>query len=501
MSQQYIPPTTGRLMDGRELRVAEDGVHLEERIYPLARIQEAALIFLRPETIALRLSDVGQVEYSFARAGDGAAALEALYRLRPDLRRADAPAPAAQAPASYFTPAAPPPVSLSQSTAQAPLAGQPFSAPGYAGYSPPRPPFAPPAPPLPPAGFPQQTLDAYGPDPNRVFAELTPTPRTANQLIGSAFRLFGKRLGSLLALTAVVAVLPSVIAGLLDAVVAVLSGDNPLTGAPNPIDTFQQALNSPATATAASASATPTTLDTAISLLSLATIALILIAGAWSQAALSVGAREAQLGRPISIRICAREGLARLWPTFWALAFLYGALAVIAIPGFGLALAFAVAPSAPGTPLPSADAVVFFVVAGLISLLTLALVAYVWSRVALYPTAAALGLPQPLRLSLALTSFGWGRVFWSLLVVTVIAAMLTVPASASQVYSAALASIILSPLAQFFAGPVNALIRVGTLYDQRLRREGYRLFVSEGVTPPSASAAQAASGRHTEIGG
>ncbi len=197
---------------------------------------------------------------------------------------------------------------------------------------------------------------------------------------------------------------------------------------------------------------------------------------------------------------CAREGWKRLWRTFWALAFLYGVLAIIAIPGFGFALAFALTPSAPGAPISSADTVVLFVFAAISGVVTLLIVAYLWSRFALYPIAAALGLPQPMRQSYVMTSFGWRRVFWALLFVTVIAGILTFAASATQLISVALASILLAPLAQLFAGPVNALIRVGTLYDQRLRREGYALFVSEGVTPPDTATAPA-SERHTEVGG
>jgi hypothetical protein len=289
--------------------------------------------------------------------------------------------------------------------------------------------------------------------------------------------------------------------GLLNAYLTVLSGVNPLAGAPNPIDIFMQALNNPSAATATSATAAPTTLDTTVSLLTLGAIALLLIAGAWGQAALTVGAREAALGRPISIGACARTGLARLWPTFWALAFLYGVLGLVAIPGLGFALSFALAPNTPDAHVPSSDAVAFYIIGGIIGALTLLLVAYLWSRFALYPTAAALGLPQPLRLSLTLTAFGWWRVFRALIVVTLIAAALTIPATAAQVYSAALAGVILSPLAQFFAGPINALIRVGALYDQRLRSEGYRLFISEGVTPPAASTAPATGERRTGIGG
>ncbi|MDE3228500.1 MAG: hypothetical protein KGO05_01365 [Chloroflexota bacterium] len=491
MSQQHVPPTSGRLIDGRELRVTEDGVQVEERAYPLSRIQEASLLFQHPETIALRLSDVGQVEFSFARQGDGLTALEALYRLRPELRRADAPTPAVHAPAGYFAPVAPPPPPGPQPQA----ARQPLGAPGYTGYAPS--PFAP----APPAAFPQQAIDAYGSDPNRAHAGLTPQPRTAGQLIGAAFRLFGRRLGPLLALAAVVSVAPAVIVGLLNAYIAALSGDNPLAGAPNPVDIFMQALNNPSAATATSATAAPTTLDTIVSLLTLAIIALLLIAGAWGQAALTVGAREAALGRPIAIGACARAGLARLWPTFWALAFLYGALGLVAIPGLGFALSFALAPNTPEAHVAPSDAVAFYTIGGIIGALTLLLVAYLWSRFALYPTAAALGLPQPLRLSLTLTAFGWWRVFRALVVVTLVAAALTIPASAAQIYSAALAGVILSPLAQLFAGPINALIRVGALYDQRLRLEGFRLFISEGVTPPTASTAPATSERGTGVGG
>lgn len=490
MSQQSIPPTIGRLVDGRELRVAEDGVHVADHVYPLALIREAYLLYLSPETIALSLSNVGLVEFSFERQGDGVAALEALYRLRPELRRADAPTPAPEAPEGYFKPVEP----ESPLVPMEPYAAQPIPAPGYpaAGQLPP---YRQPAAPM---EFPEQTLAAYGPEPNRAYAELTPTPRTTGQLIAATFRLFGKRLGPLLALAAIVSSVPSIFIGILEAILSALSGINPLAGAPSPMDTFQQALNG--TSATVPASATPSTLDAAISLLSLAAIMLTLVAGAWSQAALTIGAREATLGRPISLLACAREGWKRLWPTFWALAFLYVVLAIIAIPGFGFALAFALTPSAPGAPISSADAAALYVFAAISGAVTLVIVAYLWSRFALYPTAAALGLPQPLRQSYFLTTYGWWRVFWSLLIVTLIGGVLIISASATQLISVALASILLAPIAQLFAGPMNALIRVGTLYDQRLRREGYALFVNEGVTPPDTDTAPA-SERHTEVGG
>ena len=500
MSQQFVPPTAGRLVDGRELRVTEAGVSIGERMHPLARIQEARLLFLRPETIGLRLADIGQVEYSFARQGDGEAALEALYQLRPDLRRDDAPAPAPEAPADYFKPVEEPQPLAPPAVAPAP--GVPYGAPrpGYPAMAPLTPQYTRP---LGPALFPPQVIEAYGPEPNRTHAELTPAPRTAGQLIGSAFRLFGKRLSALLALALLVATLPSIITALLDAIVTALGGVNPLAGAPNPLDALQQVANGQSATATAAATTTATPLDAALSLLSLAAVVLALLVAAWSQAALTVGAREATLGRPVSVRACAREGLTRLWPTLWSLFFLYGVLGVIAIPGFGLALAFVLGPTDPAVSaqVSAQDTTAFAIIAGIIAAATILIVAYLWTRFALYPTAAALGLPQPLRLSLSLSSFGWWRIFSALLVVTLVASLFIIPASAAQLYSVALATVALAPLAQLVAGPLGALIRVGVLYDQRLRREGYALFLQEGLAQPVASSAPHTPEQRTEVGG
>lgn len=504
MSQQFVPPTAGRLVDGRELRVTEAGVSIGERLHPLARIQEARLLFLRPETIGLRLADIGQVEYSFERQGDGVAALEALYLLRPDLRRSDAPAPAPEAPPGYFTPVAqqptPPAPPAPPAMAQAP--GVPYGAPlpGYPPVAPLTPQYARP---LGPALFPPQVIEAYGPDPNRSHAELTPKPRTAGQLIGAAFRLFGKRLSALLALALLVATLPSLIVALLDALVTALSGVNPLAGAPNPLDALQQVANGQTVTSTAPTTTGSTSLDIAVSLLSLLAVVLSLLVAAWSQAALTVGAREATLGRRISVRACAREGLTRLWPTLWSLFFLYGVLGIIAIPGFGLALAFVLGPNEPGlsAQVTAQDATAFAIIAGIIAAATILIVAYLWTRFALYPTAAALGLPRPLRLSLSLSSFGWWRIFSALFVVTLVASLFTIPASAAQLYSVALATVALAPLAQLIAGPLGALIRVGILYDQRLRREGYALFLQEGIAQPAATPAPPTPEQRTGIGG
>ncbi|HZC06386.1 MAG TPA: hypothetical protein VE338_12185 [Ktedonobacterales bacterium] len=502
MSQQFVPPTQAPLIDGRVLRVEEDGVHLGERFHPLAQIEEARLLFLRPETIGLRLARVGLAEYSFARPGDGVAALETLYYLRPELRRVDAPAPVAEAPAGYFAPiATPPPLPPPPQAAPSPYAptqpGTPFGAPARSDF-PMAPQFARPAGSVP---FPAQTLEAYGAEPNRTHAGLTPVPRTASQLIGATFRLFGKRLAPLIMLALLVAALPSMALALLDAILSALSGVNPLAGAPNPINSLQQAVNGQTTSITTTTTTAATSVDALIGLLSLVVVVLTLLVAAWSQAALTVGARQALLGRPISPRDCAREGFARVWPTLWALFFLYGMLALIAVPGLGLALTFVLAPYTPGISnqiSPEAGAA-FTVIACILAVAVLALVAYLWTRFALYPTAAALGMPQPLRLSLTLTSFGWWRAFRALFVVTLMTGLLIIPAGAAQLLSVAVATVALAPLAQLITGPLGALIRVSVLYDQRLRREGYALFVQEGVAIPPSEPSSPASESPTGV--
>ncbi len=83
MSEAWTPLARVRLIDGRELVIAPDAARVGEQSFAIARIQEARLLFLRPETIGLRMADVGLVEYTVARPGDGQVALDAIYQLRP----------------------------------------------------------------------------------------------------------------------------------------------------------------------------------------------------------------------------------------------------------------------------------------------------------------------------------------------------------------------------------------------------------------------------------
>ena len=472
MSDARAPLARVRLLDGRELVIEPDAARVGERVYLMSRIQEARLLFLQPETIGLRMADIGLVEYSVARPGDGQVALEAIYRARPDLRRADAAAPAPFAPPGYHAtpPAAPPPPWPAPPQQDGPAGVFPAPPPGvyvYPGAQPwPAPPRATP--------FPPQVMGAYGPEPERRYATLSPTPRRAGQLAGATFRLVALRFGPLLALAALVVLLPYVALGGLAIAVSVISGQNPWAGEPNPLTPLA----------AASAQATP---DLAQALSLLALVAGLALAG-WTVATLTVAARDVALGRPLAVFARAREGAQRLWPVISTLIITDIILLVIAIPGLGVALGMILVVLQPpvGTPpIPAGGAVAIIALAVCLALATLAALAWVWPRVALAPTAAALGLPAPFRTAWGLAQGGAWRILGALVLVGIVTTALTIPAALSQFWSSGLASLLIIPLAQLISAPLTALVRTLALYDQRLRREGYALFQQEGVIPPA----------------
>jgi hypothetical protein len=490
VSDAGAPLARVRLMDGRDLTITPDAARVGDRTHLIARIEEARLLFLQPETIGLRMADVGLVEYTVARPGDGQVTLDAIYHVRPELRRPDLEPPAPEAPPGFQVPAAP--------TLETATPMPPFAAPGMypPGVYPPQPagvyppgvhPFPVMAPPAsaPPAPFPERVTAAYGPRPNQRHATLTPTPRTAGQLISATFRLVARRFGLFALLALLIVFLPNLALGALSVATSALSGQDPFAAAPNPLTQLQQALNgqTPATPTT---TATPG--DALAGLLSLIILAGTLVLTGWSVAALTVAAREADLGRPASALSCAREGWRRLWPALWALILTEAMLFTIAVLGLGfsLGLILAVVEPQPGTPpLPSSAGLVVSVMAGGLALLTLALLAWLWPRLALAPAAAALGIPAPIRSGWRLASGGAWRILLALLAVGVVTSALSIPAALSQFISNGWSALLIIPIAQMIVAPLSALVRVVALYDQRLRREGYTLFLSEAIQPPA----------------
>ena len=484
MSDALAPLARIPLLDGRELVITPDGARVGERIYLMSRIQEARLLFLNPETIGLRMADIGLVEYSVARPGDGQRALDALYYLRPELRRADAPTPAPFPPPGFqaTTPVTPgtPTARLTQTPgwdAAPALQRQPA-----ARTSPPPGDFPyPPAPPPPPhpIPFPSQVIQAYGPEPQRRYATLSPTPRSAWRLARATYALAVRHLWPLLALSLLVAVGPNVALGLLSVAVALISGQNPWAATPNPL------------AIQPTTSTQPPPSDIAQALALIGLVAGLLVMG-WTVATMTVAARDLALGRPLAIGARAREGAQRIWPVISTVIITDFILLAIAVPGLGFAFALvvvAVQPP-PGTPpiTPTETAVVIALAVGL-ALGTLALLAWLWPRIALAPTAAALGLVAPFRTAWGLAQGGVWRILGALLAVSVVTTALVVPATLAQFYSDGLAAVLLIPLAQLVSAPLTALVRTLALYDQRLRREQYALFLQEGVTPPATPGA------------
>src|SRR5215472_13317620 len=160
MSEQNTGDRTSAavpLRDGGELRVDAEGVHVRETRYGLEQIQDARQVSPDPETIGLRVEDVGLISVVPVRVGDAAVALDALYRLRPDLR------PAGWALPTYWPSAYGPP-------------------PGYA---------PPPGYPLwPYAGAPLYPGYAIVPGTPVRRGGLAPWPQSIGDVLGTIFRLY-----------------------------------------------------------------------------------------------------------------------------------------------------------------------------------------------------------------------------------------------------------------------------------------------------------------------
>ncbi|HEX9038975.1 MAG TPA: hypothetical protein VF808_18480 [Ktedonobacterales bacterium] len=477
MNDAQAPLARVRLIDGRELVIWPDAARVGERVHLLSRISEARLLFLQPETIGLRMADIGLAEYSVARPGDGQMALNAIYSLRPDLRRADAPAPAPAPPPGYLvTPPAPEAVWPGIAPRAYGVAGMeagafPAPPPGaypYPAYQPPPEPRA-----LP---FPPQVAQAYGPQPERRYATLTPAPRAARQLIGATFQLVRQRFGPLLSAAVLFALLPNLILGALAVVVTVTSGQSPWAPASNPLTAQAPSATQPAPSDMAQA-------------LTLITLILGVLFTGWSVAALTLVARDLTLGRPVAIWARALEGAQRLWPVISTLIIQYVVLLSVAVPGLGFAgglITVALQPPAGMPPITSTEAAIIIALGVGLGVATLALLAWLWPRVALAPTAAALGLAAPFRTAWGLARGGGWRILWTLLVIGALTTALTLPAALSEyALPSAVAAVALIPLGELISAPLNALARTLALYDQRLRREGYALFLQEGVTPPA----------------
>ena len=448
------------LRNGAEVRVTPDGVHVGDAFYALASIQDARQVAPAPETVALRVAGTCLVEFQPARAGDGAVALGALFRLRPDLRPAGfAPVLPADLPPLPAPHVPLPPLPSGQAIARKPwLPDQRIAVP-------------------------PEVASAYGPQPNRGRAELTPYPRSFGQLLGAIIRLYAKHLGAWLVLAFVVALVPHLVINALQLALDAQRGIDPLAGR----DVLGEFLNTSGRTTSTPNGAEPPLHTLLTSLISM----FELVLGAWTLAALTTGSRDAVLGRRVSLKTSIAGGFRRVWKTLGAtllvILLLLGASLIALLLSVALAvlLSIAVLPFAGKAavsstqPTPLTVALVACAL-GIAFLPVLAL----GVRLALAPSLAALGYEDPVRRSLLLTRHQWWPTFGVLLIANLPLLIGGLGVVAAEYASAGLALAVVSPLVQLLAAPLSALAYTALIYDLRLRREGYLVFMQERLTPP-----------------
>src|SRR5260221_1217259 len=271
MSGWGAPEVSIPLREGAELRVGPEGVRVGDQVFSLHALHDARLVSPAPETIALRLPDERLVEDQPARPGAAAIALEAIYRLRPDLR------PAGFAPLHSLPPTFPPP----QPT--------PFAPPGS--Y---------PTPTAPPPGY----APYFAPNPNALRPELTPIPRTFGQLLGAVFQLYFKHWTKWLTLALCVGIWPGLLVGTALVVGLALVGLDPSGGYLSLIPSSTSSVTTP----------TPNPLlgqdQLVLAGLLAGSLILLLFFVPWQVATLGIAARETVVGRPLKIG----PGLYGGWP-------------------------------------------------------------------------------------------------------------------------------------------------------------------------------------------
>ncbi|HEX8035914.1 MAG TPA: hypothetical protein VF510_18810, partial [Ktedonobacterales bacterium] len=312
---------------------------------------------------------------------------------------------------------------------------------------------------------------------------LTPYPRSFGQLLGAIIRLYGKHLGIWLVLAFVVALLPRLITNALQLALEMQRGLDPLAGR----DVLGDLLNTSGVTTSTPNGAEPPLYTLLTSLISM----FELVLGAWTLAALTAGSRDAILGRRVTIKTSVVGGFQRLWKTLGAtllvILLLLGVSLIALVVAFVIDLLFTIValplagPAAASGTEPTPFRIGLAACAMDIAFLPVLALAV---RLALAPSLAALGYEDPVRRSLLLTRRQWWRTFGVLLVANVPALLLGLGMLAAEYMSAGLALIVVGPLVQLLAAPLTALAYTALIYDLRLRREGYLVFMQEHLTPP-----------------
>ncbi len=505
MSGGGVPLAVISLRDGSELHVTQAGVKIGERFYTLASIQDARQVAPDPETIALRIAGTGLVEFQPARAGDGAMALEALFRLRPELRPAGfAPPNTPQAAfGAYPQPMQPypgyPPYAPFPGYMPGPMPGSmPPMTPPQPGYPlpqgapvmPPPPGFPPP----PPVGMPMP----FAPNPNTLQPEITPVPRDFGQLLGAIFRLYGKHFRSFLLLGLCVALPLALLFGGIETVDYMVFMGGPSCSPfmnTNPSTTHC----GPPSWLTTTPSAELMLLVVGIGIPVVAILALVLIA--WQTAALGLGARDAVLGRRIRIGASVRGGLRRLMPTLGAQFLMSLLLMLTMLPLIVLYVLFLTSMlGSMNTPYDQTQA---SQTSALFSAYVLSiclampfcfvLLYYFMVRLGFAPYAAAtmrLGPGRAIAASWRLTRGNWWRTFFVIFIMSMIAGAAASIGEPLAVLFPPAFYLVIYPAIQVLAAPLIALTNMVLLSDLRLRHEGYASAVQDAAPGKGAGQTQ-----------
>lgn len=435
------------LRDGRSASIAPDALRIGDESFALDRLQDARQIVPEPPTIAVRIAARGLVEFTPVSTEQACLALEAIYRLRPDLRpvgfEAPAEVPAWWPPAHQVAPAW-------EGTSHASRQGAAPGAENSGGY----PPFyMPRAPGAPPGGY-------ASPD-----GRVTPYPRDVARLIGATFRLYLTHWRELILLGLCAAGLPSVLSGALQMALYAVQGHNPWRA----IDTTVVGI-------------IPSHLPKAGVLLAMLTLGLLLVlvmilSSAWQVAVLSDAARRALLGERVDIRASLTAGTRRFVPVLLVtLAFAGAALVAVGAPvGLLLLVTAQVGPN-PNAATASLS-VVLSACLGLVWLVAgFALVMYGAGRLVLAPYLAAtqpLGPRAAILASWQLTRGYWWHTVLPILGVVLVVSLLSAPVGNVELISYGLEVLLAQPLANAVLSPLLAIAAMAVLEDIRVRTQGY----------------------------
>lgn len=498
MSGSAGPLLVVPLRDGTEARLTATTLVLGAKEYSVARISVARQVSPDPVTVALLVAGAGMVEFQPARPEDGPIVLEALFRLRPDLRPPGFESPAGM-PAIAFLPG-----NMLPGQVVGRVGG---SVPGDPGYA---------APPgagatlsgINPQPLPRQYHASYGPPTaytgrsapvpamaQPVNGSLGPYPRGAFTLYGAALVIYVLRLLRWLALGLLVALIPAALGAASTLLLEYAFGLDPLQATDLQTRGDGSLVFLQGGHTIAFGADTSRLLI--YGLVALGVYLLSHVLAVFQLAVLAAATRDALLGRAPRLGASLASGLRRFFPVLGAsilvglVMLVFGMLVVgcTVVSNVGLADAATASGSASMSPL-----VIAGMVGGILLVPILFIGIYLWGRVLLAPFAAAterLGPRAAFARSWRLTRRNWWHTVVPV-VLTQFTMMCVVLVFSDVAFAGELGTQAVSVFMTALVAPLGAIVATSVLFDLRLRTEGYKVTVSESQPPADSPVAAAA---------